>query len=111
MHTPLYNHIMIIRSELRSASARESTFFVSHPKNVSAANANLFLLHLKNKNKKNKKTQSNNSLATHLTLTQTTRTVLRPSLEKELKESAAAAAALEETTIVLAPLWIAFKTL
>jgi hypothetical protein len=27
---------MIIRSELRSASARESTFFVSHPKNVSA---------------------------------------------------------------------------
>jgi len=37
--------------------------------------------------------------------------VLRPSLEKELKESAAAAAALEETTIVLAPLWIAFKTL
>jgi len=104
MHTPLYNHIMIIRSELRSASARESTFFVSHPKNVSAANANLFLLHLKNKNKKNKETQSNNSLATHLTLTQTTRTVLRPSLEKELKESAAAAAALEETTIVLAPL-------
>jgi hypothetical protein len=36
---------------------------------------------------------------------------LRPSLEKELKESAAAAAALEETTIVLAPPWIAFKTL
>jgi len=109
MHTPLYNHIMIIRSELRSASARESTFFVSHPKNVSAECELISFTPQKQKQKQKKeknaiKQLTRSSPHTIYTLTQTTRTVLRPSLEKELKESAAAAAALEETTIVLAPL-------
>ena len=53
MHTPLYNHIMIIRSELRSASARESTFFVSRPKNVCELIS--FTPHSKTKTKKRKK--------------------------------------------------------
>lgn len=36
MHTPLYNHIMIIRCELWRASARERDCCNTHPKNVRA---------------------------------------------------------------------------
>lgn len=63
MHTPLYNHIMIIRCELWRASARERDCCNTHPKNVRARPLFFF-------SSKKSATQTNN-------------TALRPSLEKK----------------------------